>query len=178
MAAHRYAEAADEFQKILDHRGIVGARSHRCTGTPATRQSVRALGRQGQGENCLRGFPRPLEGRRPRYPDPEKCQSRVRAAAAYPPASSPTPPPLPSPPPLPPPPSPLPPPPPPLLSRQATPCCRSNPAHLPRIRNRGLKVTAWGRKAYNALRLCRCQTALNAERNWARVILRDCARSV
>ena len=23
--AHRYAEAADEFQKILDHRGIVGA---------------------------------------------------------------------------------------------------------------------------------------------------------
>ena len=25
MAAHRYAEAAAEFQKILDHRGIVGA---------------------------------------------------------------------------------------------------------------------------------------------------------
>lgn len=24
MAAHRYAEAADEFQKILDHRGLVG----------------------------------------------------------------------------------------------------------------------------------------------------------
>jgi len=25
MAEHRYAEAAGEFQKILDHRGIVGA---------------------------------------------------------------------------------------------------------------------------------------------------------
>jgi hypothetical protein len=25
MAAHRYAEAAAEFQKILNHRGIVGA---------------------------------------------------------------------------------------------------------------------------------------------------------
>ena len=25
MAAHRYGGAADEFQKILDHRGIVGA---------------------------------------------------------------------------------------------------------------------------------------------------------
>lgn len=25
LAAHRYAEAATEFQKILDHRGIVGA---------------------------------------------------------------------------------------------------------------------------------------------------------
>ena len=25
MAAHRYADAAAEFQKILDHRGIVGA---------------------------------------------------------------------------------------------------------------------------------------------------------
>jgi hypothetical protein len=25
LAAHRYAEAAAEFQKILDHRGIVGA---------------------------------------------------------------------------------------------------------------------------------------------------------
>jgi tetratricopeptide (TPR) repeat protein len=25
LAAHRYAEAAAEFQKLLDHRGIVGA---------------------------------------------------------------------------------------------------------------------------------------------------------
>jgi hypothetical protein len=25
VAAHQYAEAAAEFQKILDHRGIVGA---------------------------------------------------------------------------------------------------------------------------------------------------------
>ena len=82
LAAHRYAEAAAEFQKILDHRGIVGAGSHRRAGALATRQSVRFVGRQGQGEGCLRGFPRTLEGRGPRYPDPEKCQSRVREAVA------------------------------------------------------------------------------------------------
>ena len=82
LAAHRYAEAAAEFQKILDHRGHRGRGSHRRTGALATGQSVRFVGRQDQGEGCLPGFPRTLERRRPRYPDPEKCQSRVRAAAA------------------------------------------------------------------------------------------------
>ena len=52
IAAHRYAEAAAEFQKILDHRGI-GAGSHRRTGALATRESVRFVGRQDQGESCL-----------------------------------------------------------------------------------------------------------------------------
>ena len=66
IAAHRYAEAAAEFQKILDHRGIVGAGSHRRTGALAPRESVRFVGRQDQGESCLRGFPRTLERRRPR----------------------------------------------------------------------------------------------------------------
>ena len=50
MAAHRYAEAAAEFQKILDHRGIVGADP---IGALAHLQLGRAfalVGRQGQGE--------------------------------------------------------------------------------------------------------------------------------
>ncbi|MBV9745563.1 MAG: hypothetical protein JO099_17520 [Acidobacteriia bacterium] len=42
---HRYTEAAAEFQKIIDHRGIVGLGSHRPAGALATRQSVRFVGR-------------------------------------------------------------------------------------------------------------------------------------
>ena len=68
---HQGAEAAAEFQKILDHRGIVisdpiGALAHLQLG-----QSVRPVGRYDQGEACLPGFPDPLERRRPRHPDPQ-----------------------------------------------------------------------------------------------------------
>ena len=45
-AEHRYSEAAAEFQKILDHRGIVGG-SHRGAGASAARQSICFVGRQG-----------------------------------------------------------------------------------------------------------------------------------
>ena len=75
LAAHRYAEAAAEFQKILDHRGIVGADP---IGALAHLQLGRAFalsGRQGQGEGCLPGFPHPLERRRPRHPD-SRCKRR------------------------------------------------------------------------------------------------------
>ena len=44
MAAHQYAEAAAEFQKILDHRGLVGADP---IGALAHRQLGRALARSG-----------------------------------------------------------------------------------------------------------------------------------
>ena len=42
MAAHQYAEAAAEFQKILDHRGIVGADPIGALAHLTTGQSVRA----------------------------------------------------------------------------------------------------------------------------------------
>ena len=82
LAAHRYAEAAAEFQKILDHRGIVGAGSHRRTGARAIGQSVRVVGRHGQGEGCLPGFPDALERRRLRHPDPRASQGGVRQAVS------------------------------------------------------------------------------------------------
>ena len=69
LAAHQGAEAAAEFQKILDHRGIVvsdpiGALAHLQLG-----QSLRFVGRHDQGEGRLPGFPHALERRRPRHPD-------------------------------------------------------------------------------------------------------------
>ena len=45
LAAHRYAEAAAEFQKILDHRGIVGADPIGALAHLQSRQSVRSRGR-------------------------------------------------------------------------------------------------------------------------------------
>ncbi len=53
IAAHRYAEATAEFQKILNHRGVVGADPIGALAHLQTRQSVRFVRRQGQGEGCL-----------------------------------------------------------------------------------------------------------------------------
>ena len=81
LAAHRYAEAAAEFQKILDHRGIVGADP---IGVLAHLQLGRTLalaGGQGQGKACLRGFSHPLERRRPRHSDSGASEGGIRPAA-------------------------------------------------------------------------------------------------
>ncbi len=77
LAANRGAEAAVEFQKILDYREIVvsdliGVLAHlaRAYASPATRPRVAQIPR----------LFHPLEGSPPRHPDPEKRQSRVREA--------------------------------------------------------------------------------------------------
>ena len=44
LAAHQGAEAAAEFQKILDHRGIVVSDPVGASGAPATRQGLRTVG--------------------------------------------------------------------------------------------------------------------------------------
>ena len=84
LALHQGIEAAVEFQKILDHRGIVisdpiGALAHLQLG-----QSARPDGQFGQGEACLSGFPEPLERRRPRHPDLQAGSSGIREAAVSP----------------------------------------------------------------------------------------------
>ena len=53
MAAKRYAEAAAEFQKILDHRGIVGTDPIGVLAHLQLGEGVRSVGRQDQGEGCL-----------------------------------------------------------------------------------------------------------------------------
>jgi len=56
-------------------------RSHRRTGASATWTRLRPLRQQGQSPQRLQRFPYPLERRRPRHPDPEASQGRVREAA-------------------------------------------------------------------------------------------------
>ena len=53
MAAHRYAEAAVEFQKILDHRGVVGLDP---IGALAHLQSGRAFALSGDAIRAKAGY--------------------------------------------------------------------------------------------------------------------------
>ena len=80
LEAGRGREAAAEFQKVLDHRGIVladpiGALAHLQLG-----RAYVCLGRQGQGQKRLRGFPHPLEGCRRGHPRPQTGQGGIREA--------------------------------------------------------------------------------------------------
>ena len=73
--------AAAEFQKVLDHPGVVinfviGALAHLQLGTGAGDD-----GRQGSRAQVLSGFPHPLERRRSRHSHLPASQSRVRQAA-------------------------------------------------------------------------------------------------
>ncbi len=73
--------AAAEFQKFLDHPGIV---QNFLLGSLAHLQLARAYAISGdtaKAKSCLPGFPHPLERRRPRHPHPERSQGGVREAA-------------------------------------------------------------------------------------------------
>jgi len=76
VAAHRYAEAPLSFRRFSI---IVGSwvRIHWRTGARAIGQSVRVVGRQGQGQGGLPGFPHVLEGRRFR------CSDLLQAKTEY-----------------------------------------------------------------------------------------------
>ncbi len=81
LATHQGAEAAAEFQKIIDHRGIVlnspiGALAHLQIGTGLCHAR-----RHRQSQDVLSGFPHALERRRPRHSHPEASQGRVRKVA-------------------------------------------------------------------------------------------------
>ena len=56
VAAHRYGEAAAEFQKILDHRGIVGADPIGALAHLRLGQNIRSRGGQGQGKAAYGDF--------------------------------------------------------------------------------------------------------------------------
>ena len=77
LSLHQGAEAAAEFQKFLDHRGV----ALNCSlGALARLQLGRAYcagRRQDQGPSCLPGVSRALERRRSRHPHSETSQSRV-----------------------------------------------------------------------------------------------------
>ncbi len=99
LAAGQGNEAAAEFQKILDHSGIVwncwtGALAHLGVARANALQARTSQGRGCRcrpqpGARCLQRLPHPLERRRSRHPHPEASQSRVREAAiAAPPFST------------------------------------------------------------------------------------------
>ncbi len=80
LAAGRGQEAAAEFQKVLNHRGVVladpiGALAHLQLGRAYT-----AAGDKVKARKRLSGFPRDLEGCRPGHPRPETGQRRIRKA--------------------------------------------------------------------------------------------------
>ena len=91
LAAGQGNAAAAEFQKILDHSGIVwncwtGALAHLGV---ARANALRVENLAGSGCRCgprpsarrLQRFPHALERRRPRHPHPERSQSGVREVA-------------------------------------------------------------------------------------------------
>ena len=80
LAAHNGNAAAAEFQKLLDHRGIL---ANFPLGALARLQLGRAytLSRHRQSENRIPGFPQPLERRRPRHPHSEGSRGGVREVA-------------------------------------------------------------------------------------------------
>ena len=82
LLARNGTAAAAEFQKLLDHRGIV---LNFVTGSLARLQigaCLRDGRRHNHSESCLQRLPRPLERRRPRHSHPEASQGRVREARA------------------------------------------------------------------------------------------------
>ena len=79
LAAHQGAEAAVEFQKILDHRGIVvsdpiGALAHLQLGRASCCPAIPPK------PGRLTRIPRALEGRRRGHPHPRAGPSRIRQA--------------------------------------------------------------------------------------------------
>ncbi len=80
LAAHRGTEAAAEFQKILDHRGIVAADPVGALARLQLGRAFRYIRRQGQGKSCLPGLPHALEKRRPGHSDPQASQVGILQA--------------------------------------------------------------------------------------------------
>ena len=78
LAAHRYPEAAAEFQKILDHRGIVGADPIGVLAHLQLGRTFALAGDTGQGQACVRGFSHPLERRRLRRSDSGASEGGVQ----------------------------------------------------------------------------------------------------
>jgi len=65
LAGDQGREAAVEFQKIVDHRGIVVNEAIGALAASWSRPRLRVAGRHPQSPRRLSGFPRALEGRRP-----------------------------------------------------------------------------------------------------------------
>ena len=81
LAAKQGAAAVTEFQKILDHAGVVGNEPIGALAHLGLGRAYALSGDTAKAKSCVSGFPRTLERRRPRYPHPEGSQGGVREAA-------------------------------------------------------------------------------------------------
>jgi len=76
--------AAAEFQKFIDHRGLVGNFPWGALARGRAVPRLRRAGRDRQGPRRLSGFLHALERRRPRHPHPQASQGGVREAEIIP----------------------------------------------------------------------------------------------
>ena len=81
LAAHKGAEAAAEFQKILDHRGLVLADPMAARARLELGRAWALAGDAAKASAAYAGFPHALEGRGPRHPDSQASEGRIRQAA-------------------------------------------------------------------------------------------------
>jgi eukaryotic-like serine/threonine-protein kinase len=65
LSAQQGATAAAEFQKILDHRGLLWNCATGALARPRPRPRLRVAGRHRQSQGGISGFPHAVEGRRP-----------------------------------------------------------------------------------------------------------------
>ena len=84
LMLHDGNRAAAEFQKFIDHRGLVGNFPWGALARLQLGSALRFVGRQDQSQDCLPGFPHALERRRPRHPHPEGSQGGIRETAVIP----------------------------------------------------------------------------------------------
>jgi tetratricopeptide (TPR) repeat protein len=81
LMLHDGHAAAAEFQKFIDHRGLVANFPWGGAGPPRTGTRVRPASGHGQSPSRLRGFPHALERRRPGCAHPEGRQGGMREVA-------------------------------------------------------------------------------------------------
>jgi serine/threonine protein kinase/tetratricopeptide (TPR) repeat protein len=81
LLAHQGKEAAAEFQKLLNHPGLMGTSPRSPPRASRPRPCVRYVRRHRQEPHRLPRLLRPLERRRPRHPHPGASQGGVREVA-------------------------------------------------------------------------------------------------
>ena len=85
LAAHQGAEAAAEFQKILDHRGIVISDPIGATGASSTGSCLRDGRRHCQSKGGVPGLPHAMERCRSGHPHPASMPRRNTRSCSDPP---------------------------------------------------------------------------------------------
>ena len=82
MATHRYAEATAEFQKILDHRGLVGLDPIRVLSHLQIGRAYVLVGDRIKANSAYQDFLSLRKNADPDIPILKRCHSRIQQALA------------------------------------------------------------------------------------------------